>query len=51
MLRGGYSEKFLTGVCGSASFLYDFKEFQPKYSLFKKNFPKTDANLAQITHF
>ena len=24
-------------------FLHDFKEFQPKYSLFKRNFPKTDA--------
>ena len=27
-------------------FLHDFKEFQPKYSPFKINFPKTDANLA-----
>ena len=25
--------------------LHDFKEFQPKYSPFKQNCPKTDANL------
>ena len=27
--------------------LHDFKEFQPKYSLLKRKFPKTDTNLAQ----
>ena len=26
-------------------FLHNFKEFQPKHSLFKTNFPKTDVNL------
>ena len=32
-------------------FLRDFKEFQPKYSLLKRNFPKTNANLAPICPF
>ena len=32
-------------------FLHDFKEFQLKYSLFKRNFPKTDANLAPKCQF
>ena len=32
-------------------FLHDFKEFQPKYSHFKRNFPKTDANLAPNCQF
>ena len=32
-------------------FLHDFKEFQPKYTLFKRNFLKTDANLAQKCQF
>ena len=30
--------------------LHDFKEFQPKYSLFKINFPEADANLAPPPH-
>ena len=29
-------------------FLQDFREFQPKYSPFKINFPKIDGNLAPI---
>ena len=34
-------------------FLHDLKEFQPQNSLLKRNFPKTDANLAPnaICHF
>ena len=40
-------EDFLT----ISTFLPDFKEFQPKYSLFKRNFPKTDANLAPKWQF
>ena len=32
-------------------FLQDFKEFQPKYSHFKSNFPKIDANLAPECKF
>ena len=32
-------------------FLHDFKEFQPKYSLYKRNFPQTDANLAPKYQF
>ena len=32
-------------------FVHDFKELQPKYSLFKRNFRKTDANLAQKCQF
>ena len=32
-------------------FLQDFKEFQPKYSPFKRNFPKVDANLAPKWRF
>ena len=32
-------------------FLHDFKEFQPKYSLFKINFLKTDTTLAPKCHF
>ena len=32
-------------------FLYDFKELQPKYTLFKRIFPKTDANLAPKRQF
>ena len=31
--------------------LHDFKEFQPKYSLFKRIFPKTDVNLAPKCQF
>ena len=40
-------EHFLT----MSSFLHDFKKFQPQNSLFKRNFPKTDANLAPKCHF
>ena len=32
-------------------FLHDFKEYQPKYSILKINFPKTDANLAPKCQF
>ena len=32
-------------------FLHVLKEFQPKYSLLKRNFLKTDANLAQNSQF
>ena len=31
--------------------LHDFKEFQRKYSIFERNFPKTDANLAPKWQF
>ena len=34
-----------------SSFLHDIKKFQPPNSLFKRNFPKTDANLAPKCHF
>ena len=34
-----------------STFLHDFKEFQPKHSLFKQNFPKTDDNLAPKCQF
>ena len=32
-------------------FLHDIKKFQPHNSLFKRNFPKTDAILAPKCHF
>ena len=32
-------------------FLHDYKEFQPNYSLFKRNFPKTDFDLAPNCQF
>ena len=32
-------------------FLQNFREFQPKYSPFKRNFPKIDANLAPKCQF
>ena len=32
-------------------FLHNVKEFRPKYSLFKRNFPKTDANLTPKCQF
>ena len=32
-------------------FLHDFEKFQPQNSIFKRNFPKTDANLAPKCHF
>ena len=32
-------------------FLHGFKEFQPQNSLFKRNFPNTNANLAPKCHF
>ena len=32
-------------------FMHDFKVFQPKYSLFKMNLPKTDANSALECQF
>ena len=34
-----------------SQFLYDFKEFQAKYSIFKGNFPKTDVDLAPKCQF
>ena len=43
----GYKEDFLI----KSPFLHDFKEFQPKYSIFKRNFPKTGAILAPKSQF